>query len=56
MTDAEIRAKIAERTTKELLSFREKLKRMNTPESWSLRFHIIQELLYRHLMGDEEAA
>ena len=49
MTDQEIMAKLREKTTPELLSFRAKLRRIGTPESMALRFLIIKVLLTRTL-------
>ena len=54
MSDQEIRAKLKPRTTTELLAFREKLRKMDTPQAWGIRFHIMQELLFRHLFTGED--
>lgn len=57
MSDQEILRKLEERTTPELLQFREKLKQRkyrNDPQVWAIRFHIIGIVLKRHLLEGEE--
>lgn len=50
-TDREIRLKLQERTTEELLGFQRKLRARNdqTPQAWTVRFRLVQELLGRYL-------
>jgi hypothetical protein len=48
--DREIRLKLQSRSTDELVAFQQKLKRMpQTPQTWAVRFHLIQVLLMRTL-------
>lgn len=54
--DREIKLKLQVRTTEELIGFQRKLRSprySHNPQAMSIRFHLIQELLTRHLMGEE---
>lgn len=55
-TDREIQLKLRERTTEELEAFQRKLRARNdqTPQVWTIRFYLVQELLGRHLAGTWE--
>lgn len=48
--DREIRLKLEGRSTEDLIAFQRKLKRMpQTPQTWAVRFHLVQVLLTRTL-------
>ena len=53
MNDQEIMEKLKSRSTDDLVSFQKKLKRIETPEAWAIRFHLIRELLSRIQAGTE---
>lgn len=50
--DDEIRDALRERTTAELQAFQQKLLRINSPRAWAIRFHLVQELMLRYMMGE----
>ena len=53
-TESETFIELGKRSTEELISFRDKLKRIDTPRSWELRLFIIRLLLGRELAGAPE--
>lgn len=54
-TDREIRLKLQERSTEDLLEFQRKLKlRGSEPQAVAIRFHLVRELLGRHLADTRE--
>jgi hypothetical protein len=56
MNELETRERLRERSTFELVTFRDKLKKINTGRSWELRLFIIQEMLRRsHKRGFGDA-
>jgi hypothetical protein len=55
-SEKEIQLKLQERSTLELIMFQKKLKhpRYSTdPQALTIRFHLIRELLHRHLVGSD---
>lgn len=48
-TDAQIREKLEARTDEELISFRQKLKKIDTPAAWGIRFQILKVITSRVL-------
>lgn len=38
--DQKIRAELEKHSVKELIAFREKLRKIDTPRAWAIRFHI----------------
>jgi hypothetical protein len=47
LSDNEIQERIKVRSSTELRSFREKLRKINTPEALAVRFFIVKEMLAR---------
>lgn len=55
-SDQEIKLKLQERGTLELIRFQGKLRQprySNNPQALTIRFHLIRELLGRHLLGED---
>ena len=51
LSDEEVQKELKSKTTGELLAFREKLRQMDVPQAWALRFFIIKELAYREFIA-----
>jgi hypothetical protein len=53
MDDQEIIRKLKLRSSDDLINFRNKLKKLDTPRAWAIRFFIVQVLLDRYMSGED---